>query len=52
VPVAPSYVGKASMPDHPALRAQTVRLLAGDGQVFAGQADDPFFLDLGLPDLL
>jgi hypothetical protein len=52
VPVAPSNVGKASMPDYPALRAQAVRPLASGGQVFAGQADDPFFLDLRVFDLL
>jgi Domain of unknown function (DUF4331) len=52
VPVAPSNVGQASMPDYPALRAQAVRPLASGGQVFAGQADDPFFLDLRVFDLL
>ena len=52
VPVAPSNVGKASMPDYPALRTQAVRPLASGGQVFAGQADDPFFLDLRVFDLL
>jgi hypothetical protein len=52
VPVAPSNVGKASMPDYGALRAQAIRPLAGGGQVFAGQADDPFFLDLRVFDLL
>ncbi len=51
-PVAPSNVGKASMPDYATLRAQAVRPLAGGGQVFAGQADDPFFLDLRVFDLL
>jgi hypothetical protein len=52
VPVAPSNVGKASMPDYPALRAQAVRSLGSGGQVFAGQADDSFFLDLRVFDLL
>lgn len=51
-PVAPSNVGKASMPDYAKLRAQAVRPL-GDGTTsFAGQADDPFFLDLRVFDLL
>jgi hypothetical protein len=51
-PVAPSNVGKASMPDYAALRAQAVRT-AGDGVAsFAGQADDSFFLDLRVFDLL
>ncbi len=52
VPVAPSNVGKASMPDYPALRTQAVRSLGSGGHVFAGQADDPFFLDLRVFDLL
>src|SRR5207244_12147206 len=46
VPVAPSYVGKASMPDYSALRTQAVRPLASGGAVFAGQADRPLFPDL------
>ncbi|MEU4656596.1 DUF4331 domain-containing protein [Streptomyces sp. NPDC023723] len=52
VPVAPSHVGEASMPDYGALREQAVRPLKGGGQTFAGQADDPFFLDLRVFDLL
>jgi Domain of unknown function (DUF4331) len=52
VPVAPSNVGRASMPDYATLRAQAVRSLPGGGKVFAGQADDPFFLDLRVFDLL
>ncbi len=52
VPVAPSNVGKASMPDYQTLRGQAVKQLPGGGQVFAGQADDPFFLDLRVFDLL
>ncbi len=52
VPVAPSHVGRASMPDYATLRAQAVRSLPGGGKVFAGQADDPFFLDLRVFDLL
>ncbi|MER5863527.1 DUF4331 domain-containing protein [Kitasatospora sp. NPDC002040] len=51
-PVAPSNVGKASMPDYGALRKQAVVGLPGGGQSFAGQADDPFFLDLRVFDLL
>jgi hypothetical protein len=50
-PVAPSNVGPASMPDYPAIRQSTIRTAAG-GQVFAGQAEDPFFLDLRVFDLL
>ncbi|MFF6980481.1 DUF4331 domain-containing protein [Streptomyces sp. NPDC008343] len=52
VPVAPSNVGKASMPDYAKLRDQAVHKLAGDASSFAGQADDPFFLDLRVFDLL
>ncbi|WP_043664252.1 DUF4331 domain-containing protein [Streptomyces xylophagus] len=52
VPVAPSNVGKASMPDYSTLRKQAVRQLAHGGRTFAGQADDPFFLDLRVFDLL
>ncbi|MEU9574165.1 DUF4331 domain-containing protein [Streptomyces massasporeus] len=52
VPVAPSNVGKASMPDYNTLRKQAVHKLAGGAQTFAGQADDPFFLDLRVFDLL
>ena len=52
VPVAPSDVGKASMPDYNTLRKQAVYKLANGAQTFAGQADDPFFLDLRVFDLL
>ncbi|MFJ5778313.1 DUF4331 domain-containing protein [Streptomyces sp. NPDC093094] len=52
VPVAPSNVGKASMPDYAKLRKQAVHKLAGGSTSFAGQADDPFFLDLRVFDLL
>ena len=56
VPVAPSNVGKASMPNYGALRAQAVAAgqIAGGagGQSYVGQADDPFFLDLRVFDLL
>jgi hypothetical protein len=54
-PVAPSNVGPASMPDYASLRnaAITSRTTgAGPVKSFAGQADDPFFLDLRVFDLL
>ena len=52
-PVAPSRTGDASMPDYGALRDAAVKpILDGRGQVFTGQADDPFFLDLRVFDLL
>jgi len=50
---APSHVGPASMPDYKTLRDQAVYPLpAGGGKTYAGQADDPFFLDLRVFDLL
>ncbi len=52
VPVAPSNVGPASMPDYASLRDAAVTQLDGGEQTFAGQADDPFFLDLRVFDLL
>ncbi|AUY53210.1 DUF4331 domain-containing protein [Streptomyces sp. CB01881] len=52
VPAAPSNVGKASMPDYASLRKQAVLGLPGGGQTYAGQADDSFFLDLRVFDLL
>jgi len=51
-PVAPSRVGAKSMPDYGALRQAATRTLPGGWNVFAGQADDPFFLDLRVFDLL
>ena len=51
-PVAPSRVGKASMPDYGKLRNQAAITLPGGWKSFAGQADDPFFLDLRVFDLL
>jgi hypothetical protein len=50
--VAPSNVGKASMPDYATLRQQAISKVKGGGKAFAGQADDPFFLDLRVFDLL
>jgi hypothetical protein len=51
-PVAPSRVGPASMPDYGKLRDQAAVTLPGGWKSFAGQADDPFFLDLRVFDLL
>jgi len=51
-PVAPSNVGEASMPDYAALRGQAITDVGGGALSFAGQADDPFFLDLRIFDLL
>jgi len=43
----PSNVGPRTMPDYDALAAQGVYNLAGGARVFAGQRDDPFYIDLG-----
>ena len=53
-PVAPSHVGDATFPNYQALRDEAVVDVAGGvvGQSFVGQADDPFFLDLRVFDLL
>jgi hypothetical protein len=53
--VAPSNVGAASMPDYSRLRDQSIargQFENGKGQSYVGQADDPFFLDLRVFDLL
>lgn len=50
--VAPSDVGEASMPDYASLRDEAIELGTGGVKSFAGQADDPFFLDLRVFDLL
>jgi len=49
---APSNVGPASMPDYGALRNAAIKATADGGSTFAGQADDSFFLDLRIFDLL
>ncbi|WP_327010893.1 DUF4331 domain-containing protein [Dactylosporangium sp. NBC_01737] len=51
-PVAPSRVGKATMPDYAKLRNDANKRLPGGWNVYAGQADDPFYLDLRVFDLL
>ncbi len=51
-PTAPSHVGDASMPNYAELRAEAVVDFEGGGKSFAGQADDPFFADLRVFDLL
>jgi hypothetical protein len=50
--VAPSNVGGASFPNYGALRNEAITPTTDGGQSFAGQADDPFFLDLRIFDLL
>jgi len=51
-PAAPSFAGDASMPNYRALRDAAVKTYGGTRKVFAGQADDPFFLDLRVFDVL
>lgn len=43
----PSNVGPRTMPNYAALAEQGVYNLAGGGRVFAGQRQDPFYIDLG-----
>ncbi|MFD4239344.1 DUF4331 domain-containing protein [Streptomyces sp. NPDC058542] len=52
VPAAPSRTGQASMPDYAALRKQATFGLPGGGKTYTGQAEDPFFADLRVFDLL
>src|SRR3954462_6490572 len=47
LPVAPDNVGPKTFPDYDPVAARAIRPLAGRGKVFAGQVDDPFFVDLG-----
>ena len=49
---APAFVGDVSMPDYRSLRKQALVGCRGGGKSFAGQAEDPFFLDLRVFDLL
>ena len=51
-PVAPDFVGEASMPNYAALRDEAVVDVKGGGKAFAGRAEDPFFLDIRVFDLL
>jgi Domain of unknown function (DUF4331) len=43
----PSNVGPRTMPNYPALADQGVYDLGGGVRVFAGQRQDPFYIDLG-----
>jgi hypothetical protein len=45
--VVPSNVGPRTMPNYDALAAQGMYDLGGGVRAFAGQRDDPFFIDLG-----
>ncbi|MDQ4142669.1 MAG: DUF4331 domain-containing protein [Actinomycetota bacterium] len=50
--VAPSDVGKASMPSYKALRDDAIKPIGRRSKTFSGQTNDPFFLDLRVFDLL
>ena len=50
--VAPSNIGSASMPAYNKLRSQATTRVGKNVKSFAGQAEDPFFLDLRVFDLL
>ena len=45
--VVPSDIGPKTMPNYQTLANQGITPLRGGGKVFAGQRDDPFFVDLG-----
>ncbi len=47
LPTPPVNIGPRSTPDYEALAATAVRSLPGARTVFAGQRDDPFFVDVG-----
>ena len=52
LPTPPVNVGLRSTPNYEALATAAIRQLPGGIQVFAGQRDDPFFVDLNVFDLL
>ena len=45
--VAPNNVGPKTIPDYNKVADQAITPLPSGGRVFAGQRDDPFFVDLG-----
>jgi hypothetical protein len=47
LPVVPSDIGPKTMPHYDTLAQEGIKTLPGGGKVFAGQRDDPFFVDLG-----
>ncbi len=50
--VAPSNTGPKSFPNYAAVRSQAISKVEGGGQQLVTQAEDPFFLDLRVFDLL
>ena len=47
IPVPPVNIGPRSTPGYDALAAAAIASLPGGTKVFAGQRDDPFYVDLG-----
>ena len=47
LPVAPNNAGPKTIPNYTAVADQAIQPLSNGGKVFAGQRDDPFFVDLG-----
>ncbi len=47
LPTPPVNIGPRSTPNYPAVAKQAVTTVAGGIKSFAGQRDDPFFVDLG-----
>jgi Domain of unknown function (DUF4331) len=47
LPTPPVNIGPRSTPNYGSLRQAAVRQLSGGIKVFAGQSDDPFYVDLG-----
>ena len=47
LPVPPNNIGPRSTPNYEAVAGQAVRSLDGGIKAFAGQRDDPFYVDLG-----
>jgi hypothetical protein len=52
LPTPPVNVGSRSTPNYDGLAAAAVQQLPNNSQVFAGQRDDPFFVELNVFDLL
>ena len=48
LPVAPNNAGPKTFPNYGNVANAAIRSLKGGGKVFAGQRDDPFFVDLGM----
>jgi Domain of unknown function (DUF4331) len=47
IPVAPNNVGPKTIPNYDAVAGQAIKTLKDGTKVFAGQREDPFFVDLG-----